>query len=118
MKNEVSQSTEASTSDPDFSFTIMFTLVYLLYCVGHLSYSIYEKFNIYGKLDELANIKADSFLEGLLSEIKARHPDEIYILLLIIFFCCPFGFFIIAGILFSCKKPSKEIEETNLISKK
>ena len=88
-----------------------------MFCVGHLSYSVYEKFNIYGKLHELASIEADPFLDGLLSEIKAINPDEIYILLVIILICCPISFLILGIILLPSDKTSKEIEETNLISK-
>ena len=62
-------------------------------------------------------LKLILFLEGLLSEIKAINPDEIYILLVIILICCPFGFLILAIILLPSIKTSKEIEETNLISK-
>ena len=116
----VSNADEHEFDEKDEDFYIIkygYPLMYFLLCVGHFSYSVYEKFNIYGKLDELANIKADPFLEGLLSEIKAIHPDEIYIIFVIILFCCPLGFSIIFVILTSPKKTSKVIEKTNLLSK-
>ena len=46
LKNEVPQSTGVSTNDDGLLFIGIITPVCFLYCVGHLNYSIYEKFNI------------------------------------------------------------------------
>ena len=94
---------------------------YFFLSAGHFSYSLYEKYNIYGdgKIDELTNIRADPFLEGLLSVIRARHPDEIYILLVIILIYLSFGLSLVLSCVigsFRKKSSSQAIEKTNLLS--
>ena len=49
---------DSDKREEDFcSIKIGFPFIYFFFCVGHLSYSVYEKFNMYGKLHELASIE-------------------------------------------------------------
>ena len=65
-------------------FSIMFSIIFC----GFLAYIIYKYINIVktNNLENLKNIKADIFLEDLLSEIAGRYPKNIFIFILIILF--------------------------------
>ena len=75
-------------------FSIIFSIIFC----GFLAYIIYKYINIVktNKLENSKNIKADIFLEELLSEIAGRHPKNIFIFILIILFPSAMLIFMVA----------------------
>ena len=75
-------------------FSIMFSIIFC----GFLAYIIYKYINIVktNNLENLKNIKADIFLEDLLSEIAGRYPKNIFIFILIILFPSSMLIFMVA----------------------
>ena len=80
---------------------LMVIFPYLAFYIGFFVYIIYEYCNIYKNRnpEELLEIKADVYIEDFLKEIKSLHPDEIYLLALIIIYSGAMVIFLLAWIL-------------------
>ena len=98
----------------------LFSLLFSIIFCGFLAYIIYKYINIVkiNKPENLKNIKADIFLEDLLSEIAGRYPKNNFIFILIVLFPSSILIFIVAiiyGILIiiSYNLNFKIVEEPN-----
>ena len=87
---------------------------YFSFFIGFFAYIVYEYVNIYKNRNpgNLSNIKANPFLEDLLTIIKDRHPAEEYIFSIMICYSVSMAIFLLSWILnYILTKRYLEMEE-------